>query len=493
MKYEVGPPIVSGTPRATKDAEQNPSAVFVAHGMGQQVPFETIDTMARGICKQSGDKVTRMTSRTIRVDCETFQRLELEFSDRPPIHIYEGYWAPLTEGVIGIWEVIRFLVTGAVNGATSRLRLRRFLFGAIREFAIKLFDVVNLILAVLTVISIVITGATIIVIGTASLAFKKEEWIKAVLPDLTVIFELLLVVLVIGTFLTAILALWRTTRPLIAVVAVIGGAAFIGTAITIVLAFIVNEEPLFPANPICPIPHWVLWSHGWISTHGGSVQQTLHVALAAGLFGVSLMFARGAFQRFPLRVGRAVIAILTSLAILGLNLIGDCGDLLALATWLILLGMALFVRWFLIQFVGDVAIYVSSYQLDRFFAVRQEIKKAVWKAAHGVYAYSDERGDPAYKRVIVAGHSLGSVIAYDVLNRLMNEDDLVGGDVACCDDAPVKPWTCAAGRSCCSPSAHRSTRRRSSSPHTPRRPAPSARRWPRRFSRSSSVSVCSRG
>src|SRR6185369_12003825 len=101
MNYEVAAPIVSGTAEASADARRDATAIFIAHGMGQQVPFETIDVMARGICEQSHGHVDRISARTIRVDCERLQRLELEFDDgRPPIHIYEGYWAPMTEGVI---------------------------------------------------------------------------------------------------------------------------------------------------------------------------------------------------------------------------------------------------------------------------------------------------------------------------------------------------------------------------------------------------------
>jgi len=59
------------------------------------------------------------------------------------------------------------------------------------------------------------------------------------------------------------------------------------------------------------------------------------------------------------------------------------------------------VREILVQYVGDVAIYVRSNKLDRFDAVRSEVKEAA--------------------------RSVVSALAYDTLNRLMQDDWLCGG------------------------------------------------------------------
>jgi hypothetical protein len=89
--------------------------------------------------------------------------------------------------------------------------------------------------------------------------------------------------------------------------------------------------------------------------------------------------------------------------------------------WLLLVLASVFVRLVLVQFVGDVAIYVMPYKLDAFNDLRREIKKRVYDAAKAVYA--ERAGDTfAYDKVIVVGHSLGSVVAYDALNQLILED-----------------------------------------------------------------------
>jgi pimeloyl-ACP methyl ester carboxylesterase len=77
------------------------------------------------------------------------------------------------------------------------------------------------------------------------------------------------------------------------------------------------------------------------------------------------------------------------------------------------------VRRFLIQYVGDVAAYVQPQELDRFNELRTRIKQQVWNAAASVYAAADQ-----YDDVLFVGHSLGSVVAYDTLNRLLREEAL---------------------------------------------------------------------
>ena len=81
-------------------------------------------------------------------------------------------------------------------------------------------------------------------------------------------------------------------------------------------------------------------------------------------------------------------------------------------------------RWFLIQYVGDVAAYVQPQVVDRFYELRKEIKKCVWTTANAVYREEE------YRDIIVVGHSLGSVVAYDVLNhRLALSFDAVADGV----------------------------------------------------------------
>jgi pimeloyl-ACP methyl ester carboxylesterase len=90
--------------------------------------------------------------------------------------------------------------------------------------------------------------------------------------------------------------------------------------------------------------------------------------------------------------------------------------------WAVLLGLVLMVRYFLIQYVGDVAAYVSPYKVSKFDELRNQIQAAGEEVARCIYGLSDSSGKPCYGGVVVVGHSLGSVLAYDTLNRMIDEE-----------------------------------------------------------------------
>jgi pimeloyl-ACP methyl ester carboxylesterase len=82
-------------------------------------------------------------------------------------------------------------------------------------------------------------------------------------------------------------------------------------------------------------------------------------------------------------------------------------------SWVLVVGANVIVRWFLIQYMGDVAAYIQPQVVDRFYELRKEIRTCVWTTAKAVY------GTMEYDDIVLVGHSLGSVVAYDVLNRLL--------------------------------------------------------------------------
>ena len=97
------------------------------------------------------------------------------------------------------------------------------------------------------------------------------------------------------------------------------------------------------------------------------------------------------------------------------------------AAWGLVIVGSFAVRHFLVQYVGDVAAYVSPHKLDRFDTIRREIKDVVLERARAIYALRDDEDKEAYARVGIVGHSLGSVVAYDALNALLTEEEGNGG------------------------------------------------------------------
>jgi hypothetical protein len=92
--------------------------------------------------------------------------------------------------------------------------------------------------------------------------------------------------------------------------------------------------------------------------------------------------------------------------------------------WTLLAGASWFVRGKLVQYVGDVAVYVTPQSLDRFAELRTKIKDVVSSVVCAVYRHGADGSAPAYDRIAVVGHSLGSVAAYDALNAAINADQL---------------------------------------------------------------------
>lgn len=59
-------------------------AVFITHGMGQQVPFETIDSVVEGLTHAAGrhgNAVTSIRASTVQIDGIKTQRAEFDMRD----------------------------------------------------------------------------------------------------------------------------------------------------------------------------------------------------------------------------------------------------------------------------------------------------------------------------------------------------------------------------------------------------------------------------
>jgi pimeloyl-ACP methyl ester carboxylesterase len=494
--YRVVRPQVSGQPPIDESSAEKvatacererrplqPRAVFVAHGMGQQVRFQTLDDLARGLCteiERREMKVEQRTALTVRVGCERLQRLELTVKAPngdalPAVHLYEAYWAPLTEGAIGLWQTVRFLLSGGWNGIRSDAKLHRFMFGKSRTFDISRWALALLFVVILTVIAVLLVGGTIAGVATTKFTFVQSGWVtKELVRDLTALFELLLGVIAAGLVMAmALIALGRALKKreryeaakAIHWLAVIPGAVIILTLwfsayIAIPLFFIVDETTPFPGRdcawsaPFCS-GRWgatLVWPFRQLRVGVDFLLRCnvpelaawwtlLGFAVAVFVYTVIMWLKPAPKSNSPRtqggRVTSLVLALIAALAVLAL-----CGSNagIGFVTWLLLFAAVLFVRRFLIQYLGDVAIYVCSHLVDRFFDLRERIRTVVWSAARAVYAFRDANGEFLYDDIVVAGHSLGSAVVYDTLNRLINEDDLAGDSdkTLCCDDAPLE-------------------------------------------------------
>jgi hypothetical protein len=359
-------------------------AVLVCHGMGQQVQFETLDSVARGVegtARSSGVAVDgNMTVSLHPNDGHFMGRAELKLTDTAdaPVeaHFFEAYWAPLTEGKVTLMQTLAFLRGAGIRGMWFALRdgvFDRWMFGRRQEFQIPAQRVLQLGLALWILIIIGVSFSALALIPVLKLAALFRGVSN---PDLAsaaaVSYSLALSIGV--TAIVAVPVAWilrsRQPEPPPAVNAPVGSLA---------PAFIKRVGMLIVVLAVIALVSWATVIIGfWM--------------YRSWLFPVA---KSPSSHPYPLLAAALVFAI----------------ELVALR---------IFTQRFLIQFVGDVAAYISPFEVSTF----EEVRHAIQDRARTVAKFIYESAQPRYTDVYIVGHSLGSVIAYDALNDAINRDEI---------------------------------------------------------------------
>lgn len=448
-------------------------AVFVAHGMGQQIPFQTLDQVAEGLLRQDVKTGIKPEVRAVKFKDQWLQRIELKLrqGDANPVeaHIYEAYWAPLTEGKIAASGVLGFLRGAGLNGIRNGSQaFYRWLFGNYWRFDSPIRIVLYLLIALLTLSSLAAMNSTIALVAAArALLGKTPSWLSdGLFADLTTTFNGVIVGMALfGMSLGIAYGLRRLRAP--AGVRLIWGwltvVLFVALLFMIVLAglslaFLFYGHVKLQTADADQIWYRLFPRASVDGFNNGFDTWAWRLAILCG----SLYLAWWVFRIFwgvvrdllssPGRwltifvticiVALGFLAIRLGLAFWGVLRSGDGNGALSVVrsglAWPLLVVVSAFVRRVLVQYVGDVAIYVAPYKLDAFFQLREQIRDCVYKTASAVYALQREDGSgPEYDQVLVVGHSLGSVIVYDALNRLVNEDEAAGRPASIVNRTPL--------------------------------------------------------
>lgn len=124
-------PVWDATLQEAADAlDKTIVAVLVCHGMGEQVRYETISSVAEAILERARIDVgdDNVSAPEVALACEDqnyLARAEIKWRNsdedgrvlhQHEVHIYEAYWAPVTEGQVTYWETVKFLLGAAWNG-----------------------------------------------------------------------------------------------------------------------------------------------------------------------------------------------------------------------------------------------------------------------------------------------------------------------------------------------------------------------------------------
>jgi len=451
--YAVAPPR-TGTPARTV-------AVFVAHGMGQQIPFQTMDAVARGLRERDGSASGTPAARAVKAGQDWLHRLELPLmGGTVEAHVYEAYWAPLTEGRITLRDVIRFLADAGLNALRNARagHFKRWAFGTFQDYPIHARTVLYLLVTLAVVSALVVMNSTIVAVaaGTAILGSRPEWLTPGLMDDLTTTFNgVVAAVFAAGLALGA--GVWLHKRRRVPRVArLLWSFISAGFLLVAVFAVVLSGAAimmLFDAHVRRGIDGSArLWNvvagAGRVQAFDERVGQALAwvsaivIGLVALVWIVNLVrgIAGDLFRRTGAIGTMVVTGLFVLLAVLAYGLVRDLRAAGATSpptppqvqvglVWALLVIASGFVRKVLVQYVGDVAIYVMPYKLDAFVELRSAIRKRGFQVAEAIYGMkrsaspASPRDGPLYDEVVVVGHSLGSVVAYDALNQLIREDN----------------------------------------------------------------------
>jgi hypothetical protein len=434
-------------------------AVFIAHGMGQQIPFETLDGIAdrlREWDQKQGNPARVHVASVVKSDKEWLSRIALQLkaaTGAVETHVYEAYWAPMTEGRVTIRDVVRFLVGAGLNGLRNARsgQFRRWVLNKDETYPIPVRALLFLLTTLAVVLSLVVMNATIVTVAAGlSLLGHRPDWLSPnLLDDLTTTFNVVVTALILSaTTLWVSSAMhartkrsWRVAWSRFPTLPV-----FVVTLFVVILAGVAVPLLFYGHLHGGDASPRRFWYHVFSPRGVDDFDHNFAVVAFWLAVGVGAWFAlkglidfvNGIRHDLAHRDGRrATIVVLVVLGLL-LVLMGSlvwrfvqqfpAGTVMAAAGasvgWVLLALASAFVRSLLVQFVGDVAVYVMPYGVDAFADLRREIKDKCTAVATAIYGMKDAARQRAYDHVIVVGHSLGSVIAYDVLNQLIRDDSV---------------------------------------------------------------------
>ncbi len=306
--------------RFSKQAGDADTAVLVCHGMGQQVRYETISSVAEAIRQQAmavHPQTVGMVTVLSRDKDDFLAHAQVSWTDAQnqarKVDVYEAYWAPVTEGQVSYYDTLKFLFGAGLRGLWWSIPIikgtfKRWMFGGRKEMKIGISSFGGLLIVLfvlLVIVGLIAAGSWWVARELKEIALMKEPWIA------------------------------------------------------------VKEA-------FCRIQDWQVTGGFWY-----------------------------ALKELWL-VSRQTLA------------------------WLAVVAFGFGARYFIVEYVGDVAAYISPYKDSKFDEIRHKIQQIGLNVGKTIYGFGTATPNvPYYKRVVIVGHSLGSVLAYDTLNALLNLDNVL--------------------------------------------------------------------
>jgi hypothetical protein len=344
------------------------AAVLVIHGMGQQSPYETLDHFAQGLARHFA------TTGAAAPQWPTIRPLLINHGDWSETAIrltLRGEPPPRGHSTIDLYE---YYWAPYTEGKISYLQTLKWL----RQTA-------------LTPLRYLASSYELFPPGRAKAAFLRE-----IFRILFLSLPLVTLTIVLGYLLTKADRILPTASGLVDIwrqIDLAQQAGLVALAALIALNLVMVRALLRLARERHPIQ-----GQGLHSLSDDAARRWRYCAICTLALSLVAATAFGwmlwpVLMKFADRIWR--LHLLAALIAGGVN---EC------------------VRRILVGYVGDIAVYANADAKAVSFQARSKILEGAREAILRLL-----RSPEAYERVVLAGHSLGSVIAYDLINRLLDE------------------------------------------------------------------------
>ena len=367
---------------ADKARKTGKTAILVIHGIGEQNPYETLDSFARGFAlyfnQLNPENKAQLHPERIRHKNWTQAAVHLKFKQEATkngltqLSLFEFYWAPFTEGKMTYRAVLGWLARTSLTPLrylTDNLQMmieqeKRSRKGQETQ------------------------GEPKIPASRLAYLFFRE------------VFRILFVYLPI-LILAGGLSYFLAKSP----------AALLGICKTLWTAFVAERNKTAAiAASLCAIMAVVLayfiavelWS--WARRLGDSIERKAENTWAV----LASLTAAGFVAAAWLIVLWTNVNYQTyAKTLFARSTVYPVGALL----------LAMLVRRVLVDYVGDIAVYATADAKSAHYVTREKILQSSTRALGDLLMNVSWNFD----QVIVAGHSLGSVIAYDTINKMLSK------------------------------------------------------------------------
>jgi hypothetical protein len=427
------------TEKVPDGPDREEHAILVLHGIGQQHPFEVLDNVTRGLTKTIGfDRIDHhhIVHVTHGADVPFDHSMVVTYRDaesKQPVtlHIFEYFWASKTAGKASFLDILKWI------RITAFTPVQRFAFNIplILErvgqssgwkyhvsLMYELAKEIGRIISIPLVFLGIATLAAYLALHSAEFGKQLFDAFKTVIPQQAEM-----------TTSMPLDAIYRILALLLACGAIIG-------VIGIVLSF------PFQWLDMVRTKAWTrgrtkgffrLTSAAWTErTKEQSMPEILRAAWKSSAKEDRKISLEIPARRLLFVLSFAVLVLLGGVILwLMKTLIGS--DILSRMNWLPLISpiALLLLGWVLkiaiVDYIGDIALYATADEDSTFFAVRRQILDEATQKLRWLLRQKQMTS------IAIAGHSLGSVIAYDAIGWLRVETQGIPAPVPPSADSPA--------------------------------------------------------